>query len=232
VTNTGSREDSYQGRIKITNATQSSLPTFLPSNVVKIEAGNTPLISIPTVINQPGTYKVSWDNLDQILVVNPGETAASVGSPAAVPASAPDFTAVDVVTGKNVSLSQYKGTAILLNLVNYGCNPSTNQKVGAQLFAIKQLQSQRSDFIPISVFCGCCPPDVLRQFARENNLDWPWVLDSNYSIAAKYAGSLKHFGYPTLIFIDKSQLVTDVTGLTDPAGLNQKIDAITQDQSK
>jgi len=125
-------------------------------------------------------------------------------------------------------LKQYSGKLILLNFVNYGCNPSTNDKVSAQLLAIKQLQQQRSDFVPISIFCGCCPPDVLRQFAKENSLNWPWILDTNYSIASKYAGAVQQYGYPTLIFIDKNQQINEVSGLTDIDALNASLDKIAQ----
>jgi hypothetical protein len=232
VTNTGSTEDDYQGNIRIDSETEKSLPAFLPSTEVKIAAGETQLLSAITTVNNPGTYKVSWDNVSQTLIVNPEETPAATNSQSAGPSPAPDFSAVDVVTGKTVSLSQYKGSAILLNFVNYGCDPSTNQRVGAQLLAIKQLQSQRSDFVPFSVFCGCCPPEVLRQFAKENKLNWPWILDSDYSIASKYASSLKKFGYPTLIFIDKDQLITEVTGSTDLAGLDEKINKLAIDLVK
>lgn len=232
VTNTGATDDNYQGKVRIDSTTRSSLPSFLPADVVKIQAGATQLLSVVTTINNPGIYKVTWDDVSQTLVVNPGETLAPNNAPNNATATAPDFTAVDVVTGKIVSLKQYSGSAILLNFVNYGCNPSTNQIVGAQLLAIKQLQGQRTDFMPISVFCGCCPPDVLRQFAKDNNLNWPWILDSDYSIAAKYAGSLQRFGYPTLIFIDKNQAITEVTGYTNLSNLTEKINKIALDQIK
>jgi hypothetical protein len=227
VTNTGVADDVYQTNLRIDNTAKPALPSFLPSDKVKIAHGTTQLLSVTTTINNPGTYKVTWGEVSQTLVVNPGETAASSNSQNAAPATAPDFSAVDVVTGKPVSLKQYKGSAILLNFVNYGCNPSTNQIVGAQLLTIKQLQTQRNDFVPVSVFCGCCFPDVLRQFATDNNLNWPWILDNDYSIASKYASSLNKFGYPTLIFIDKDQFITNIAGSTDLSTLNNKISAIT-----
>jgi peroxiredoxin len=164
--------------------------------------------------------------ITQTPVVNPGEISSRSNFQNAATQIAPDFKAVDVITGKTVSLREYSGSKILLNFVNYGCDPSTNQKVGAQLLAIKKLQSQRGDFVPISVFCGCCPLEVLRQFAKDNNLNWPWILDSDYSIATKYSDSINSFGYPTLIFIDKNQLVVEVTGYTDLSILNEKINQI------
>jgi hypothetical protein len=232
VTNTGTTDNEYQVNIRIDNTSDSSLPSFLPSIKVKIAAGETQLVSSITTVNNPGMYKVTWDGVSQPLVVNPEENSGLDNPQNLAPVTAPNFSAIDVVTGKKVSLDQYKGSIILLNFVNYGCNPSTNQKVGAQLLAIKQLQSQRNDVVPFSVFCGCCPPEVLRQFAKENNLNWPWILDSDYSIAKKYANYLKMYGYPTLIFVDKDQSITEFTGYTELSSLNEKIDKLEQLQSK
>lgn len=141
---------------------------------------------------------------------------------------APEFSAVDVTTGEPISLSQYKGTVILLNFVNYGCDPTTNQVVSAQLLAIRDLREQRDDFMPLSIFCGCCPEDVLRDFAQQNNLSWPWVLDSDYSVIGLYLDYVKIYGYPTLVFIDSDQHITDVTGYCDISTLSTKIDEALQ----
>lgn len=140
------------------------------------------------------------------------------------PTIAPDFTGVDVVTNETISLTQFKGSVILLNFVNYGCSSSLNQIVSAQLLAIRDLSKQRDDFVPISVFCGCCPPDVLREFALQNGLSWPWILDTNNSILPQYADYLREYGYPTLIFIDEDQHIREVTGYCDVSTLGIKID--------
>ena len=143
-------------------------------------------------------------------------------------ATAPGFTGIDVVTNETVSLDQFKGSTILLNFVNYGCSTSLNQTVSAQLMVIRDLRKQRDDFIPISIFCGCCPPDVLRQFATQNGLTWPWILDTDYSIVNSYYEYLKEHGYPTLIFIDKNQDINMVTGYCDFFTLGTKIDETSQ----
>jgi hypothetical protein len=99
VTNTGVTDDNYQGNIRIDSVGQAALPSFLPSSEVKIPAGATQLVSVITTVNNPGIYKVSWDNANQTLVVNP-EVPAADNSQSSGPVSAPDFSAVDVVTGK------------------------------------------------------------------------------------------------------------------------------------
>lgn len=227
VINTGDTSKSYVGKIRIDSTSKSGLPTFLASDEVKIPAGATQLLSITTTIRYPGTYKVTWGEVSEELVVNPeepGNSQSASSSPLIVPA--PNFTAVDVVTGKTISLKEFAGSAILLNFVNYGCNPSLNNTVSAQLLAIKQLKEQRNDFVPVSVFCGCCPPEVLRQFAKDNNFDWPWILDTNNSIIPKYINYLKKFGYPTLVFIDKEQLIREATGYSSLPELTETINKL------
>jgi hypothetical protein len=118
---------------------------------------------------------------------------------------APDFTGVDVITGETVSLSQFAGSTVLLNFVNYGCSRSLNAIVSDQLFIIRALKEQGNDFIPVSVFCGCCVPSVLKDFATENNLIWPWILDSDNSIIRQYYDNIREYGYPTLVLIDGNQ---------------------------
>ena len=141
---------------------------------------------------------------------------------------AADFSAVDVVTGESIMLSQFTGSVVLLNLVSYGCNPSQGELVSKQLLAIRDLVEQGVDFVPLSVFCSCCLVDVLRDFAQQNDLDWPWILDSDYSIASKYGQYLAQFGYPTLVFIDRGQTIRDVAGYLDAATLRTRIDQVSR----
>ncbi|MDD4859630.1 MAG: redoxin domain-containing protein, partial [Dehalococcoidales bacterium] len=186
------------------------------------------LLSVSTSIIFPGNYRIGWGGLDRELVVRyPEETAAP--NPAAVAptvVTAPNFSGVDVVTGARITLSQFQDKTVLLIFVNYGCDPALNQKVGNQLIAIRDLAKQRSDFIPVSVFCGCCPPETLRKFARDNGLNWPWILDSDNSIVNRYASSLRKYGYPTLIFVDKDQVITAVAGYSNISTLNTRLDAM------
>ncbi len=137
---------------------------------------------------------------------------------------APGFTAVDVMTGQPVSLDQFKGKTVLLNFVNYGCSTSINEAVSAQLLAIRTLTQQRSDFISVSVFCGCCPVQTLKQFAESNALKWPWLLDSDNSIITKYSDYVGQYGYPTLVFVDKDQTIRDASGALSIAELGNRLD--------
>ena len=82
--------------------------------------------------------------------------------------------------------------------------------------------------MPISVFCGCCPEDTLRSLAQDNNPDWPWILDTSNSIVGDYEEYINQYGYPTLVFIDKSLTVREVTGYQGLSELSAKIDEVLQ----
>ena len=226
VRNTGDTEGTYTAGLRLGDE-------IVAAEEVTLAAGASQPVSFVGSITAPGTYKVIWaelvgeslvPRLTGELVVVGDETPGSSNSGTA----APDFTAADVVTGETVSLSQFAGSTVLLNFVNYGCNPSTNKVVGDQLLAIRELTEQRDDFMPISVFCGCCPVDVLRDYARQNNLTWPWILDTDYSIVQEYASHLRKYGYPTLVFIDEEQQIREVSGYCHVSTLAAKIDQTSQ----
>lgn len=226
VTNTSDTEGTYIAGLMLDEEN-------VATEEIILAAGANQPVSFTGSVGISGTYKVSWvervgellvPRLSGELVVVENEQADSGISNGA----ASDFTATDVVTGETISLSQYSGSTILLNFVNYGCNPSTNKVVSEQLMAIKELEEQRDDFVPISVFCGCCPIDVLRDFATQNGLTWPWILDTDYSIVDDYARHLREYGYPTLIFIDKGQQIREVSGYCDVPTLGDKIDEISE----
>jgi peroxiredoxin len=168
---------------------------------------------------------------NQAFNVNGGFASTSADFQAKLGVPAPPFTAVDVMTGQSVSLDQFKGKTVLLNFVNYGCSTSINQNVSAQLLAIRNLTGQRSDFIPVSVFCGCCPVDTLRQFAQSNDLKWPWLLDADNSIITKYADYVGQYGYPTLVFVDKAGTISDASGLLNVTDLGARLDRMASGSS-
>lgn len=226
VTNTGDTEGTYTAGLRLDDDT-------VATKEVTFTAGESQPVSFVGSMATAGTYKVTWAELvGEFLVPRLAGELVVVGDEPAESSdpkiAAPDFTAVDVVTGETISLGQFSGSTILLNFVNYGCNPSTNEIVGAQLLAIRELREQRDDFVPISVFCGCCPIDVLRDFAKQNKLTWPWILDTDNSIVREYTRHLSKYGYPTLIFIDKEQHIREVSGYCDVSTLAVKIDQTSQ----
>ena len=150
----------------------------------------------------------------------------AVTAPADTSGLAPDFKGVDVNTGKALSLQQFAGKIVLLNFVNYGCSSSVNTSVSAQLLAIQDLSQVRTDFVPVSVFCGCCSPGALKQFASANNLNWPWILDTGNTIVPKYSTYLSQHGYPTLVFIDGNGKIINSSGAMNESAMGQELDKI------
>jgi len=227
VTNTSDTKDKYNAKLRIDNVKKELLPAFFNSEEVTIAAGETQLMSFLVSTKRPGTYIVTWGKLTgEYVVVEPDRTAETDDPKTdnSSPITIPDFTGVDVVTNETISLTQFKGSTIILNFVNYGCSSSLNQVVSAQLLVIREVRKQRDDFMPISIFCGCCPEETLREFATQNNLTWPWILDTDYSIIGKYADHLSKYGYPTLVFIDKELNLSEVTGYCDVSTLELNID--------
>jgi hypothetical protein len=139
---------------------------------------------------------------------------------------APDFQAVDAVTGQAYKLSQFAGKMVVLNIVNYGCNPATNQIVEKQVRALKQLQSERNDFVPVSVFCGCCTVESIRSLAQQEHLSWPLILDDRYEITGEYVDSVNTYGYPALIFINQAQFTVANSGYLDQTDLAKQLDSM------
>ena len=226
ITNIGSTTNKYSPRLRIDDVTKEVLPSFLVLEDVEITAGTTELLSFVFSSNTPGTFKATWGELAAEFTVVGGGNNDVGNNNVDIKVAAPDFTSLDVVTDQEITLSSFKGSAVLLNFVNYGCDPSLNEVVSEQLMAIRELQDQRGDFVPVSVFCGCCPEDVLRDFAEQNSFIWPWILDSDYSIVNDYASYLRTYGYPTLIFIDQEQYIREVAGSTSIADLSAKLDQI------
>lgn len=227
INNTKTAAEKYFDTIRIDNLSQKSLPTFLFSSEVTIPGGTSRFLSVNAAMTNSGTYQVVWGDATRQRLVNSapfqwGSRSVDPGQ-GHIDIPANGFNQVDVVTGKTVSLQQYYGTPVLLNFVNYVFNLVLNDKASAQLLAIKQVKQQRGDFIPVSVFCGCCPVDVLRQFAKQNNFDWPWLLDTEYSIVNKYGIYISAYSYPTLIFIDKAGVIREFSGTSNSAKLDQAL---------
>lgn len=226
VTNTGSIKDSYTPEIRIDSVAGRSLPSFHYLNNIDIAASETEFFSFVIPSDTPGIYKVTWGELSEEYTVVKADKIEADNHNAATKVTAPDFAGLDVVTNQKITLSQFKGSMVLLNFVNYGCDPALNSVVSKQLLTIRELKSQRGDFVPVSVFCGCCPPEALRDFAEQNDLTWPWILDTDYSIVDDYISFLRNYGYPTLIFVDREQYIRAVAGYSDLAILSSELDQI------
>lgn len=134
-------------------------------------------------------------------------------------AMAPDFRALDL-DGKNVSLSDYRGEAILLHITNIE-NPLCRECENALAAQTKQLsrlaeENPGVNIITLNVRKNSFSLDG-RDLARDwwkANITWPWIEDFDpYPLTSKYIdySTLEGgFANPTLILIDKEGNVADL----------------------
>jgi hypothetical protein len=216
VKNIDATESTYTAELRINNSIEEIVDVVIP-------IGGTQSLNFLVYKDVPGLYSVLLgESSGQFVIVKPDELTQSGNTAIGVSKLpvAPDFSGIDVVVNKEVSLAQFEGSVVLLNFVNYGCSRTLSKIVAAQLMVIRDLREQRRDFEPVSIFCGCCPPEVLREFATTNNLTWTWILDTENSILPQYGDYIVENGFPTLIFIDKNGNISDVTGYCDYFTLN------------
>lgn len=220
VTNTSAIEESYKAELRIND-------TLEAERIVSIPAGGTEALYFSVCKCDPGAYKVTLGDITgHFLVLSPVKTTKSGSLETSKPemTAAPDFTGMDILTEKTITLNEFRGSTVLLNFVNYGCSSRLNNTTSAQLLVIRDLEKNRGDFIPISISCGCCSPVELQEFAADNGLTWPWIIDVDDAIIHKYTDYLTEYGFPTLVFVNKKQYITEVTGYCDFFKLNVKID--------
>ncbi len=134
-------------------------------------------------------------------------------------AMAPDFQAVDL-DGKNVSLSDYRGEAVLLHITNIEnplCRECENA-LNAQTNQLSRLAEENpgANIITLNVRKNSFSLDgrALAEDWWKANITWPWIEDFDpYPLTGKYIdySTLEGgFANPTLIFIDKEGNVADL----------------------
>jgi hypothetical protein len=124
VTNTSTVKDSYTPKIRIDNVAGGALPSFRYLKDVEIPAGKTEVLSFVLPSESPGSYMVTWGELTEEFTVVKAYQNDTTDYNTSNKVVAPDFSSVDVVTNQQITLSSLKGSMVLLNFVNYGCDPS------------------------------------------------------------------------------------------------------------
>ena len=118
---------------------------------------------------------------------------------------APDFTLPDM-SGRKVSLSDFKGKAVFLNVWATWCAPCRREMPDIQSLA-RKMDPEKFVVLAVSVDQG--GREDVAQFYKGRRLDIPTLLDQEGKVAKLYGVT----GYPETFLIDKKgQLVERFIG--------------------
>ena len=129
--------------------------------------------------------------------------------PVEVGSTAPTFAATDLATGKRVTLADYKGQVVLLNIWATWCEPCK-----VEMPSLEQLQKdmgpQGLKIVAVSIDEGGA--DVVRQYARDLGLTFGILHDQSGAIKQIYQTT----GVPESFVINREgRIEKKVIGATD-----------------
>lgn len=114
-----------------------------------------------------------------------------------VGAQAPGFTATDLASGEIVSLADYQGEVVLLNLWATWCAPCRVEMPSMQRL-YEALASEGLKIVAVSVDAG--NPDAVKEFSQELSLTFDILHDETMEIETTYQTT----GLPESFIIDRS----------------------------
>ena len=151
-------------------------------------------------------------------------TASSSGAPVGLQVgdAAPNFT-LKTLDGKQVSLSDYRGKAVMINFWYATCPGCLAETPGIERFYAAQ-QAAGKSFVILAVNSVDDAPTA-QQFVQQYGITYTPVLDDNQRVATLYNLNAT----PTSYFIDRQGIIRFVqVGPIDEATLQQKMAEISQ----
>jgi cytochrome c biogenesis protein CcmG/thiol:disulfide interchange protein DsbE len=149
--------------------------------------------------------------------VVPKVLSAKVGLPA------PDFT-LKTLDGKSVSLSDYRGTPVVLNFWASWCTPCRKE------FPLLRdtVAARHGEFAIVGINTQDYIESDGRKFARDQHADWPNGFDESEGVRRGYGVT----GLPETFFIDAKGVIRShvILGLTKPV-LDAQLAKITKPTS-
>ena len=139
------------------------------------------------------SFPISWTIARMLLVAVCVLALASPGWGAEKPA--PDFTLKDVLTGKDYSLSQFKGKVVVLNFFTFFCGPCRDEMPDLSKIH-EELKGKGLQTFGIALSSD---PTQIRFLVKQLGLQYP-VLVGNDKVSDAY-GSIAVV--PTTVIIDK-----------------------------
>jgi len=131
---------------------------------------------------------------------------------------APDFKLTDVGADKKVSLSNYRGKAVVVFFWATWC-----QYCEAEMSSMQKVYQAYEDqgLVVLAVDVGESEGKA-RRYLEAHSLTFPVLSDAESKVSAKYRVS----GFPTHFFVDPSGLISSVAvGYLDYSGLNWRVRA-------
>lgn len=113
---------------------------------------------------------------------------------------APDFHAVSLASGRPVSLADYRGEVLLINIWATWCEPCR-----VEMPALERLYRslQGTDFRLVSVSIDQADPSVVRSYARELGLTFEILQDQSTKIRYVYQAT----GYPESFVVNRQGVI-------------------------
>ena len=134
--------------------------------------------------------------------------------------SAPDFT-LESLDGKRISLSDYKGKVVLVNIWATWCPPCVRET--PRLVRVYN-DYQDQGFVLLGINTTYQDKrDLVARFVQEQGMSYPVLLDLDGQVGATYGGRLM----PTSYLIDRNgKIVVTKVGEVDEAQLREQISAL------
>lgn len=153
-------------------------------------------------------------------LTEPGVEAAPVPVGLEIGQRAPDFT-TQTVTGETVSLSDYRGKAVLLNFWATWCGPCREEMPYFQTL----YEAHPSEFVVLAVDYQE-GRDTVTAFGEDLGLTFPLLLDEDGAINGDLYGPRVR-GYPTSLLLDqRGVIVAYFPGEIDIAQLTQALERV------
>jgi thiol-disulfide isomerase/thioredoxin len=132
--------------------------------------------------------------------------------------TAPALEGEDPITGERVSLAEFRGTPVVINVWASWCVGCIEEAADLREFA---------EAHPEAVVLGIDFQDT-RAGAKDFYRTWGWTHPSIWDGSGTMASALGLVGMPTTYFLDeRHRIVTQVVGTTDRAGFERRLELAT-----
>lgn len=152
------------------------------------------------------------------IVIARSNSGPAQATPAAAAAGALQLSGADPVTGEHISLADYPGKPIVLNVWGSWCGPCNAEAADLRRFAATHPSAQVVGIDLNDTNGGA------RGFYRRWGWKHPSIADPHGAIAARLGVT----GTPTTYFLDRNhRVVTQIVGASDLAGFDRGLRAAT-----